>query len=112
MVWHEVISGDQLRPGFRGITEPDPAQCPAAVLPGDAVIVLPGVGFTAAGARLGQGGGFYDQFLAERLDSITIGLALPGQVVSSLPHEPHDQSVSAVLVGGRWLPERPSGLSG
>jgi 5-formyltetrahydrofolate cyclo-ligase len=49
-----------------------------------AMILLPLVGFTRAGARLGTGGGYYDRSLAFRLGQsappllVGVGYALPG----------------------------------
>lgn len=56
----------------------------------DAVIV-PGLAFTAAGDRLGQGGGWYDRFLSTvRTDCTMIGVCFAEQIVGALPVEAHD----------------------
>jgi 5-formyltetrahydrofolate cyclo-ligase len=63
----------------------------------DAVIV-PGLAFTAAGDRLGQGGGWYDRFLSEvRPDCVSIGVCFAEQLVDALPVEPHDVPVDHVV---------------
>jgi len=62
------------------------------------VAVVPGVAFTADGHRLGQGGGWYDRFLADVGDeTATIGVCFQEQVVSAVPQEPHDISVHRVI---------------
>lgn len=62
------------------------------------VVVVPGLAFTAAGERLGQGGGWYDRFLpGVRDDCITIGVCFTPQLVESLPVEPHDVRLSQVI---------------
>lgn len=62
------------------------------------VVVVPGVAFTADGHRLGQGGGWYDRFLADVGDeTATIGVCFQEQVVSAVPQEPHDISVHRVI---------------
>jgi 5-formyltetrahydrofolate cyclo-ligase len=63
----------------------------------DAVIV-PGLAFTAAGDRLGQGGGWYDRFLSQlRPDCVSIGVCFAEQLVDGLPVEPHDVAVDHVV---------------
>ncbi len=62
------------------------------------VIVVPGTAFTAGGARIGQGGGWYDRFLPQcRDDAVTIGLAFAPQVLASIPTEPHDVPLDLVV---------------
>lgn len=62
------------------------------------VVIVPGLAFTAAGDRLGQGGGWYDRFLAEvRDDCIAVGVCFVEQIVESLPVEPHDVAVDHVV---------------
>lgn len=64
------------------------------------VVVAPGVAFTAAGDRLGQGGGWYDRFLAAIPSSVLIvGVCFEEQVLGSLPVEDHDVRVHRVIVG-------------
>ncbi len=63
------------------------------------VVVVPGVAFTAAGDRLGQGGGWYDRFLpGVRPDCTTVGVAFAEQIVASLPVEPHDVRIDQVVL--------------
>jgi 5-formyltetrahydrofolate cyclo-ligase len=63
------------------------------------VVVVPGLAFTAGGDRLGQGGGWYDRFLAgRRADCVTIGVGFREQLVESLPTEPHDVRLDHVVV--------------
>jgi 5-formyltetrahydrofolate cyclo-ligase len=82
----------QLRPGYCGIPEPDPAR--ADLLdPGELDLVLvPGSAFDRRGGRLGYGGGYYDRFLAAAApQALRVGLAFDLQVVEPLPLLPHDQ---------------------
>jgi len=75
------------------------------------VVVVPGVAFTPAGARLGQGGGWYDRFLAEvRPDCTLIGVGFDPQLVDALPTEAHDISLDIIVTeSGAVDPRRPSG---
>ena len=62
------------------------------------VVVVPGVAFTAHGARLGQGGGWYDRYLAAtRPDCIAVGVCFREQLRDDLPTEPHDVGVDVVV---------------
>jgi 5-formyltetrahydrofolate cyclo-ligase len=62
------------------------------------VVVVPGLAFTASGDRLGQGGGWYDRFLAEvRGVCSTIGVCFAEQIVDVLPVEPHDVRLHHVV---------------
>lgn len=62
------------------------------------VVIVPGLAFTLGGERLGQGGGWYDRFLAERRDDCaTIGVGFGEQLLGSLPTETHDIVLDAVV---------------
>ena len=65
------------------------------------VLIVPLIGFTPDLDRLGQGGGHYDRWLAERTNVTSIGLAWDCQLVSSLPTEAHDQRLTAVVTPTR-----------
>ena len=65
------------------------------------LVVTPLLAFDRSGARLGQGGGYYDrtlQALRARGPVFALGLAYAGQESADLlPAEPHDQRLDAVL---------------
>jgi 5-formyltetrahydrofolate cyclo-ligase len=65
------------------------------------VLFVPLVGFTAEGARLGQGGGHYDRWLAEHPPVLAVGLAWDAQLCEALPTEPHDVPLDAVVTPTR-----------
>ena len=87
---------DDLKPGTMGILEPDPAICPEMTPEAIDLLIVPGVGFTEGGERLGYGGGFYDRFLA-REPHPTIALFYDFQLLPDLPVQAHDIPVDAVL---------------
>jgi 5-formyltetrahydrofolate cyclo-ligase len=64
------------------------------------VVVVPGLAYTPAGARLGQGGGHFDRFLTRlRDDCLRIGVAFTEQLVDELPTDVHDVAVDVVITG-------------
>jgi 5-formyltetrahydrofolate cyclo-ligase len=55
------------------------------------LVVVPGLGFTLTGHRIGRGMGFYDRFLAQNeFIGLACGLAFEEQIVSELPVQEHD----------------------
>jgi len=88
--------------------EPDEAGVPAPLLLAETVepdlILSPLLAFDAMGARLGQGGGYYDRTFAARPDVIRIGFAYAGQEVAHLPVEPHDIRLHGVLTETGYRP--------
>ncbi len=90
--FHHVPDGAVLEPGSFGIPEPL-GHWPRAT---PNLLLVPLLAFDHHGHRLGYGGGFYDRTL-EALKIPAIGIAYAGQEVASLPHEPHDRTLSAIL---------------
>ena len=93
--------GDRLVPGRYGVPAPRPENPPVELAPDD-LLLLPGVAFTRAGARLGRGGGHYDRLL-RAISAPAFGLAFELQIEPALPLEEHDQRVRAVVTErGIW----------
>lgn len=69
--------------------------CAGAVAVPD-VVLVPCVGFTREGYRLGYGGGFFDRWLAEHPGVTTIGLAWSG-AETHFAVEPHDRPLTLIL---------------
>ncbi len=81
-----------------GIREPLPG---SSLIPPEklskALILVPGLAFTPAGVRLGQGGGYYDRFLSGIPDSARLmGVCYEFQIRKFLPVEGHDKPVHGV----------------
>lgn len=93
--WEE----SDLESGVWGLRQPGLG---APVLVPD-VLFMPLVGFTAGGDRLGQGGGYYDRYLAAHPQVTAIGMAWDIQEVPELPIEPHDMRLSAIITPTRIL---------
>lgn len=55
------------------------------------LVVVPGLGFTATGHRIGRGMGFYDRFLAQNdFIGVSCGLAFEEQILADVPVLDHD----------------------
>jgi 5-formyltetrahydrofolate cyclo-ligase len=59
------------------------------------LVMVPGLGFTKDGHRIGRGMGFYDRFLAQsNFVGLSCGLGFEEQIVASVPVLDHDMSLS------------------
>ena len=65
--------------------------------------LVPGLAFTPAGQRLGQGGGHYDRYLNDHPDTLAVGLCYDWQVLDALPTEPHDHPMDWLLTESRMI---------
>lgn len=100
-------AGDDLATNQFGIPEPtfDPRSClqPSQL---NAVLV-PMLGFTRQGRRLGMGGGFYDASFAFRKNApappMLIGVAFACQELAALDEQPWDVAMDAVVTEREWL---------
>lgn len=100
LTWHAAGSPADMIPGRMGILEPDPARSPAVSPLEIDLVLVPGLGFTLDGGRLGFGGGFYDRFLEKLGPQIpTVAACLSCQMLSveQLPLEAHDIPIQRVL---------------
>ncbi len=66
------------------------------------VLLVPLVGFSEHGDRLGQGGGYYDRWLADHPSALAIGMAWDCQMIDEIPIEPHDRKLNAVVTPTRF----------
>lgn len=74
------------------------------------LVVVPGLGFTSEGHRIGRGMGFYDRFLAQsEFFGLSCGLAFEDQIVPALPTLDHDMPLS-MLITDRGLRRFASNL--
>ena len=77
-----------------GVTVQTPPSDAPVVTPH--VLIIPGLGFTTDGHRLGRGKGFYDRYL-EKYTGIKIGIGLSEQIIEDLPTEEHDIEMNFVV---------------
>ncbi|MBO9099374.1 MULTISPECIES: 5-formyltetrahydrofolate cyclo-ligase [unclassified Rhizobium] len=97
IVFRELADARSLVPGAFGTLGPDET---AALLEPD-ILLVPLSAFDAAGRRIGYGGGYYDRAIAllrrKGLARRLIGIAFDCQEVPSVPAEPHDVPLDAIL---------------
>lgn len=77
-----------------GVTIRTPGKSKKVVTPD--LILIPGLGFTRTGHRLGRGKGFYDKYLAQ-FKGIKVGVCIEEQVLPSIMTEGHDASMDIVV---------------
>ncbi len=93
----DPIGNSDLEPGPWGALQPAPSS--ERVVPD--IHFVPLLAFTADGGRLGQGGGHYDRWFADNTRSKAFALAWDEQLVETLPLEPHDIAMDAVITPTR-----------
>ena len=75
--------------------------CAGAIVVPD-VVLVPCVGFTREGYRLGYGGGYFDRWLAEHPGVTSVGVAWSvGE--TGFAAEPHDQPLTVILTEGEVI---------
>lgn len=89
-------SVEELVPGAYGILEPPKANAIIDPVHLD-LILVPGVGFSVKGDRLGMGGGYYDRFLPRAASARRVAVIFSCQLVDAIPHDANDQGVDAVI---------------
>lgn len=65
------------------------------------VLFCPLLGFTSQGGRIGYGAGHFDRWQSDNPPRLAIGLAWDCQLEESLPLEPHDVPMHAVITPTR-----------
>ena len=98
--WVERPEAD-LTPGLYGIREPG-KNCAAVAGNSLDLVLVPGIGFSPDGGRLGRGKGYFDQLLA-LIPGVKCGVAFDCQITSEVPLESHDVVLNCILTPTRWL---------
>jgi 5-formyltetrahydrofolate cyclo-ligase len=96
-----------LGPGRFGILEPLDS-CPTFDLNRLDFSLVPGLGFTLSGYRLGRGKGYYDRLLA-KVPGVKCGVAFAWQAPVELVPEAHDIRLDYILTPALWHPVRGEG---
>ena len=99
MVFRTWAPGQPLAHGIWNI--PVPAQGEEVV---PTLLLVPLVGFDAAGYRLGYGGGYYDRTLAGLVPKpLTIGIGYAATLLDTIHPQPHDVPMDRVLTDEGWF---------
>ena len=78
-----------------GMWEPGEA-CPLMAPEEIDLVLVPGLAFDRSGGRLGQGGGYYDRWLAG-FSGLTVALCRALTLLERIPREPHDLGADLVV---------------
>lgn len=89
----------QLTPGKHRILEPVTEPCKGEI----DISIIPAVGLSEDLERLGIGGGYYDRFLEENLETLAIALAYDYQVLPKISTKSHDQPVDMIVTEKRII---------
>jgi 5-formyltetrahydrofolate cyclo-ligase len=97
------VSGE-LVPGRYGLLEPVGPRLGPEALGGAAVVVVPALAVGCDGTRLGRGAGYYDRALLHAApDAVLVGVVLDEELLPTIPAEPHDVRLHAVVTpSGGW----------
>ena len=90
----------QLVRGRYGVLEPRP-ECSLIPLKELDLALVPGIGFSLNGGRLGRGKGYFDRMLCE-VRGCKCGVAFDWQVTVEIPSEQHDIHVNSIVTPTRW----------
>ena len=106
--WAEYAGPDDLRERAPGRPpEPGGPTLGAAALADADVVIAPALAIDTTGARLGQGGGWYDRALEHLRPGVpVVALVFPEELydadIRPLPRERHDRLVDAVATPLEW----------
>ena len=89
-----------IKPGKFGVREPAPEN-PRSPRKQLDLILVPGLGFSMDGGRLGRGGGYYDRLVAE-LDGPACGVAFDWQILEGIPMESQDRYMNLIVTPTLW----------
>jgi 5-formyltetrahydrofolate cyclo-ligase len=67
------------------------------------IVLVPLIGFDRKGNRLGQGAGHYDRYFMKYYNCLKIGIAWSCQEVDSVPTDPWDVPLNAVITECGWI---------
>lgn len=97
MVFCDINNPSKLVKGQYGLLEPS-SDTPSVDKRDISIIIMPGIAFDEEGYRVGQGGGYYDRFIASLTNEpLLIGVCMSFQLMSLVPIETTDIPCDVVL---------------
>lgn len=107
MDFYKITSTFELVDGYKGIKEPMPniSTCFEYNPEENVLMLVPGVAFSSNGYRLGYGKGYYDKYLSNKSNIITVGLCFSLQLVDDLPVNEFDIPMKYIVTENTDLSE-------
>ena len=94
----------ELKPGPRGVPEPDAACCKIVPIDRIDIAIIPGIAFDEKGGRIGTGKGYYDRLIPKlAITTRKVALTLEEQIVPQVPMESHDKHVDIIITDKRII---------
>jgi 5-formyltetrahydrofolate cyclo-ligase len=106
--WAEYTGATDLAPAGFGLLEPTGPRLGLEAIAEADVILAPALAIDRVGQRLGQGGGCYDRALPRAAGEV-IAIVADDELLETVPTEPHDLPVAAVLTPSAGLMRFPRG---
>ncbi|MCJ7843413.1 5-formyltetrahydrofolate cyclo-ligase [Lederbergia sp. NSJ-179] len=107
MLFYPINAFAQMEKGYAGLFEPlEAGKKPISKQKLD-LLLVPGLGFTKEGYRLGFGGGYYDRFLIN-YHGHTIALAFTNQLQDKIPIEKYDLPVQQIVTENQIIHCEPT----
>ncbi|SFA96180.1 MULTISPECIES: 5-formyltetrahydrofolate cyclo-ligase [unclassified Bacillus (in: firmicutes)] len=103
MEFREITDYSQLESVYYGLLEPIVDKTRLIHKEEIDLLIVPGLGYTRDGFRLGFGGGYYDRYL-QNYSGHTISLAFQSQLVEELMVEGHDIAVKKIITDKEVIP--------
>ena len=93
-----------LKPGQRGILEPDENRCNVVPVECIDIAIIPGVAFDEKGGRIGSGEGYYDRLIPKLpITTRKVALAFENQIIRQIQMESHDKHVDIIITEKRII---------
>ncbi len=94
MIFFQTRFDDLIATRVFGVTIKSPKTEASIVVPD--LLLVPGLGFSRKGERLGRGKGFYDKYL-ENFNGLKIGICTSEQILNEIPTEDHDIKMDGLI---------------